>query len=169
MSVHRQNLTNLNVGRDYFVIVLLVLVLCPTILCLFTHEQYRSQDGKSGRLSGVNRRGQRCVKGALNPPISDFEFSLIGPKYDNNMPPVSPGPYNQPVVVSSPPQPATHTNTVVLNQAAGGGCPVCRTGTLKKEFTCCAWCLAILCFPCGILCCLCMKHRKCNFCGAAFG
>ncbi|EEB18549.1 Brain protein I3, putative [Pediculus humanus corporis] len=61
-------------------------------------------------------------------------------------------------------QPSPVNQTVVIM----GGCPSCRTGTLESDFTCCGILCAIFCFPIGILCCLCMKQKKCNQCGATF-
>lgn len=49
-----------------------------------------------------------------------------------------------------------------------GGCPSCRNGILEDEYGCCAICLAICCFPVGIVCCLLMKERKCSNCGAVY-
>ncbi|XP_044750483.1 brain protein I3-like [Coccinella septempunctata] len=49
-----------------------------------------------------------------------------------------------------------------------GGCPSCRIGLLEDEYGCCAICLAICCFPIGIVCCLLMKERKCSNCGAVY-
>ncbi len=39
---------------------------------------------------------------------------------------------------------------------------------LDTEFTCMGLCCAIFCFPIGILCCLALRQRRCNFCGAIF-
>ncbi|CAF0963902.1 unnamed protein product [Rotaria sp. Silwood1] len=47
-----------------------------------------------------------------------------------------------------------------------GGCPACKVGMLDTEFTCLGLCCAIFCFPIGILCCLALRQRRCNFCGA---
>lgn len=49
-----------------------------------------------------------------------------------------------------------------------GGCPACRVGVLEDDFTCLGICLALLCFPIGILCCLAMRQRRCPNCGAIF-
>lgn len=49
-------------------------------------------------------------------------------------------------------------------------CPVCRTGTLQKTYTCLGICLAIVLFPCGIICCLNLTDRVCDNsnCGATY-
>ncbi|CAF2903314.1 unnamed protein product [Rotaria sp. Silwood2] len=47
-----------------------------------------------------------------------------------------------------------------------GGCPACKVGMLDTEFTCLGLCCAIFFFPIGILCCLALRQRRCNFCGA---
>ncbi|CAF1113025.1 unnamed protein product [Adineta steineri] len=49
-----------------------------------------------------------------------------------------------------------------------GGCPACKVGMLETEFTCMGLCCAIFLFPIGILCCLGLRQRRCNFCGAIF-
>ncbi|UJR20542.1 hypothetical protein I4U23_023669 [Adineta vaga] len=49
-----------------------------------------------------------------------------------------------------------------------GGCPACKVGMLDTEFTCAGLCCAIFLFPIGILCCLALRQRRCNFCGAIF-
>ncbi|CAF0960762.1 unnamed protein product [Adineta ricciae] len=49
-----------------------------------------------------------------------------------------------------------------------GGCPVCKTGMLETDFTCLGLCCAIIFFPIGILCCLALRQRRCNFCGSIY-
>ncbi|CAG0883531.1 unnamed protein product [Cyprideis torosa] len=44
-------------------------------------------------------------------------------------------------------------------------CPHCKAGTMQKTPTTCGWLFAVLCFPVGILCCLCLRERKCTKCG----
>lgn len=61
-------------------------------------------------------------------------------------------------------QPVRVTNVVVV-----GGCPACRVGHLEEEFTLAGVLLAILFFPLGMLCCLLMKVKRCQNCGATFG
>ncbi|CAF0915835.1 unnamed protein product [Rotaria sordida] len=58
----------------------------------------------------------------------------------------------------------SHQPTVIIL----GGCPVCKVGMLETDFTCLAICCAIFLFPIGILCCLAMRRRRCQFCGAIF-
>lgn len=65
-------------------------------------------------------------------------------------------------------------------------CPICRigmrthifficirlmivflyVGLLEPDFSCLGICLAIFCFPIGILCCLACKNKQCSNCGA---
>lgn len=71
----------------------------------------------------------------------------------------APAPHGAPVA------PQTHV-IVVQQQAPTGNCPVCRTGNLTYEYTCCGIALAILFFPIGILCCLLMKQGRCTNCGS---
>lgn len=49
-------------------------------------------------------------------------------------------------------------------------CPVCRRGHLQKSYSGLGICLAILLFPCGILCCLKLTDRVCDNeeCGAVY-
>ncbi|CAF3483213.1 unnamed protein product [Rotaria sp. Silwood1] len=49
-----------------------------------------------------------------------------------------------------------------------GGCPACKVGMLETDFTCLGVCCAIFFFPIGLLCCLAMRRRRCQFCGAIF-
>ncbi|XP_037911660.1 brain protein I3-like [Hermetia illucens] len=68
------------------------------------------------------------------------------------------------------PAPSTTTHNVTVVTAGGpqvimGGCPVCRVGTMTKDFTCCGICCAICLFPIGIWCCYCMRRLKCTNCG----
>ncbi|XP_063924971.1 membrane protein BRI3-like [Zophobas morio] len=67
--------------------------------------------------------------------------------------------------VSSSGQP--HVTQVTVNTAAatGGTCPVCHAGKFESAFTVCGWLCCIFCFPCGIICCLCMRKKKCSHCG----
>lgn len=51
---------------------------------------------------------------------------------------------------------------------AVGGCPTCGVGHISEDFTMIGIILAILFFPLGILCCLMMKEKKCDRCGAKF-
>lgn len=76
--------------------------------------------------------------------------------------------------------PAETTATVVETGAAAPTnvaatfdddlCPVCRTGHLQKSYSCLGVCLAIVLFPCGILCCLKLTDRVCDNenCGATY-
>lgn len=47
-----------------------------------------------------------------------------------------------------------------------GACPVCRIGLLEDDYSCLGICLAIVCFPIGILCCLACKNKRCTNCQA---
>lgn len=47
-------------------------------------------------------------------------------------------------------------------------CPKCKVGVLKDDYSCCALCLAIFCFPCGIICCLAMGEKECINCQERF-
>ncbi|ODM95487.1 Brain protein I3 [Orchesella cincta] len=49
-----------------------------------------------------------------------------------------------------------------------GNCPSCRVGNLQNQFDICGVLIAILFFPIGILCCLCMMERRCSHCRARF-
>ncbi|ELU07180.1 hypothetical protein CAPTEDRAFT_228746 [Capitella teleta] len=63
------------------------------------------------------------------------------------------------------PQP-TGTQQVVVVQA--GNCPECRIGTIIEDFTCMGIFMGIFFFPCGLLCCLALRQRRCSHCGAFF-
>ncbi|XP_033630685.1 brain protein I3-like [Asterias rubens] len=65
-----------------------------------------------------------------------------------------------------PAQPITLSTT---NVVLVGGCPACRIGILEDDFTLLGVCCAVLFFPLGILCCLAMRQRRCQNCGAVFG
>ncbi|XP_030385627.1 brain protein I3 [Scaptodrosophila lebanonensis] len=49
-----------------------------------------------------------------------------------------------------------------------GGCPSCRIGYLEDTYSLLGVCCAILFFPIGILCCLGMREKRCNNCGAVY-
>ncbi|CAF0715362.1 unnamed protein product [Adineta steineri] len=49
-----------------------------------------------------------------------------------------------------------------------GGCPACKIGMLETDFTFLGLCCAIFFFPIGIICCLALRQRRCNFCGSIF-
>ncbi|CAG9840654.1 unnamed protein product [Diabrotica balteata] len=75
----------------------------------------------------------------------------------------------QPIIMMQPP---TQTSTSVTVNTSGGigvGCPVCHNNSWTGSYSCCAWCLAIVCFPIGIICCCCMRRKKCTKCGYTVG
>ncbi|RZC41220.1 brain protein I3, partial [Asbolus verrucosus] len=54
---------------------------------------------------------------------------------------------------------------ISTQQPIGGTCPICHVGKFESAFTIWGWLCCIFCFPCGIICCLCMRKKKCNHCG----
>ncbi|XP_076054083.1 membrane protein BRI3-like [Oratosquilla oratoria] len=48
---------------------------------------------------------------------------------------------------------------------ATGNCPNCRVGFINENFTTCGIIWAICCFPCGLICLLTQKEKKCSHCG----
>lgn len=62
----------------------------------------------------------------------------------------------------------THHTIIVDDLRVVGGCPVCRIGVLEDNYPACALCCAIVFFPAGILCCLCMRNRRCSHCSTEF-
>jgi hypothetical protein len=48
-------------------------------------------------------------------------------------------------------------------------CPQCKRQQLSESYTVCGLVWAICCFPCGLLCCLTMKDKKCRGCGYGDG
>ncbi|CAL8144849.1 unnamed protein product [Orchesella dallaii] len=61
------------------------------------------------------------------------------------------------------PMPVQQTRVVLM-----GNCPSCRIGNLQSQFDICGVLIAILFFPIGILCCLCMMEKRCSHCRARF-
>lgn len=43
--------------------------------------------------------------------------------------------------------------------------PPCSHEDIESNFTCCGILLGIVCFPVGLICCCCMKEKKCRRCG----
>ncbi|CAF1401278.1 unnamed protein product [Rotaria magnacalcarata] len=102
--------------------------------------------------------------------MSDQSYSITN---ENDNPPTYQDAINQrygtfinpSTTTNAPPYPYTFDSqqpTVVVI----GGCPVCKVGMLDTEYTCFGLYCAFFCFPIGILCCLALRQRRCNFCGA---
>ncbi|XP_045134699.1 MAGE-like protein 2 [Portunus trituberculatus] len=64
--------------------------------------------------------------------------------------------------------PAVPSVTSPPRQMGEKDCPGCRVGIVQEEFTACGICLGICFFPLGLVCCLLMRERRCNHCGAKF-
>ncbi|XP_072399101.1 uncharacterized protein [Diabrotica undecimpunctata] len=75
----------------------------------------------------------------------------------------------QPIIMMQPPSQTSTSVTVNTGGGIGVGCPVCHNNSWTGSYSCCAWCLAILCFPIGIICCCCMRRKKCTKCGYTVG
>lgn len=94
---------------------------------------------------------------------------------NNDPPPPYPGPpsdpkYFPPTAVNSPITYSSNQGeninetqqvTVIVQT---GDCPQCK-GFMVTHYPCCAIFLAIIFFPIGLLCCICLTQRKCNSCG----
>ena len=97
--------------------------------------------------------------GYAPPPQTSAGFASGQQMYPpQNLPPQ--GPYN-PGYGQVYTQPIPTQNVVIV----GGGCPYCRVGYPREDYSCCGICLAIWFFPIGILCCLAMKETRCSHCG----
>ncbi|KAK0055966.1 brain protein I3 [Biomphalaria pfeifferi] len=117
--------------------------------------------------------------GTVNlPPAGGYQHPHYPPAGSAYPPP--PGSYDnkgypsQPMGYPSGSVPSYHTSNVVIQSPTQqvvlvGGCPACRVGILEDDFTCLGVLCAILFFPIGLLCCLAMRQRRCNHCGAVFG
>ncbi|CAG9816186.1 unnamed protein product [Phaedon cochleariae] len=102
-----------------------------------------------------------------------------GHPYPPSSPQSMPMPMNSGMNYPSAPPPRMHqpapttTSTVVVVGGGGGGglpgCPVCHNNSWGSTWGCCAWMWLICCFPIGILCCLCMREKKCTQCGYTIG
>ncbi|XP_018566884.1 brain protein I3-like isoform X2 [Anoplophora glabripennis] len=98
----------------------------------------------------------------------------VPPPYDGgfvNQTHGQPSPLQPPIIMAQPqPQYASSTTTyVVVNSGTPGGCRVCHNRTWTGSYSCCAWLCCICCFPCGLICCLCMRQKKCSKCGFTVG
>jgi len=83
-----------------------------------------------------------------------------------------------PILPTAPPDQGGHnygtisevTQSQPVNQIIvtlpSNACPICRIGLLEDDYSCLGICLAIVCFPIGILCCLACKNKRCSNCGA---
>ena len=47
-------------------------------------------------------------------------------------------------------------------------CQTCHEGFLGEKFTTCSYIWCLLCFPCGIICCMANKKRVCGKCKTEF-
>jgi len=47
-------------------------------------------------------------------------------------------------------------------------CPACGFGVLKESYSMSGLCWALFCFPCGLICCLASKEKKCVHCAAKY-
>ncbi|KAK9891504.1 hypothetical protein WA026_014740 [Henosepilachna vigintioctopunctata] len=104
----------------------------------------------------MNKENPPAYPGNAPPPAGIYPYAQA-PQNDYPYPQTQqPG---NVTVVTAPSQP-----TVVVV----GGCPTCRVGLLEDSYGCCAICLAICCFPVGLVCCYLMRERKCTNCGAVF-
>ncbi|XP_050300598.1 brain protein I3-like [Anthonomus grandis grandis] len=82
-----------------------------------------------------------------------------------------PGNYGPPPTAPPGGYGATATTVIVTqppNVVFVGGCPSCRVGVLEDEYTCLGVLCAIFFFPLGVLCCLAMREKTCQNCGATF-
>ncbi|KAI8614841.1 hypothetical protein BC830DRAFT_1125535 [Chytriomyces sp. MP71] len=61
------------------------------------------------------------------------------------------------------PQPQPHSHTVLI--VPHNACPLGGTHMFKPSFTPLGICLAVLCFPPGIICCLLCTKMRCVKCG----
>ncbi|CAF0848565.1 unnamed protein product [Adineta ricciae] len=104
--------------------------------------------------------------------VSDQQRLIVD---ENDNPPTYQDATNQgygtfigPLVNGSAPYPYAYASQQQPTVIVVGGCPACKIGMLDTEFTCAGLCCAIFLFPLGILCCLALRQRRCNFCGAIF-
>merc|ERR1712004_357438 len=110
-------------------------------------------------------------QGAPYPPPGQYPTApgAVPPPQGGQYPPQAQGYYPPPQAQPYPPQPAVVVapqpqTTIIVT----GNCPSCRVGNLTEDYGICAICIAILFFPLGVLCCLMMKEKRCNHCGASF-
>lgn len=102
-----------------------------------------------------------------------FRMDSKFPYPENTQPPAyQPGgqAYPPPAGSMYPPvsQPAGYASqpgqtTVIVTPS--GNCPSCHVGHLVETYSICGILWLILCFPCGLICFLTMKDKKCGHCG----